>query len=160
VSLAATVILMIYGFISLQCDLLRPQCGQCLRGGFECGGFHRDIVFIQYDPSTSASRSGAKSAQQATTRPRQDGTAVIAMRSRAASSFEPLSQTLGRSAFETKAYELFWNEFLPKAGLPLRGNTIVAADKWAKAVQQISPSSDVLRLAFSSHLMSTLISIS
>lgn len=30
------------------CDLARPACGQCLKGGHVCGGYRRDLTFIHH----------------------------------------------------------------------------------------------------------------
>ncbi|KAF2502567.1 hypothetical protein BU16DRAFT_13443 [Lophium mytilinum] len=127
------------------CDLQRPSCGQCIRSNLICGGYNRDLTIIQHDPSVPVPRSRTDLSRRTTARPKSDQTA---MQLRVASSFEPLPQNLGCSAFEAKTFELFWNEFLPEAHKCSTQNYgIPAVSQWVEAVEKHSSSCDVLRFA-------------
>ncbi|KAF2817594.1 uncharacterized protein BDZ99DRAFT_19666 [Mytilinidion resinicola] len=128
------------------CDLQRPQCGQCIRSKVMCGGYNRDLTIIQHNPSIPVPRSRTDLSRRTAAKPRPDQTALHL---RAVSSFEPLPQNLGCSAFETKTFELFWTDFLPRDHrCSTQHYGIPAVTQWAKAIEKYSPGCEVLRSAF------------
>ncbi|OAG12268.1 uncharacterized protein CC84DRAFT_94965 [Paraphaeosphaeria sporulosa] len=124
------------------CDQLRPICGNCIRGGLECGGYERTIILVHADDSGKGTyKPVVKKAQNRSQQPGpMCGPVFVA----------PQSKGLNRTSFELRFYENFWDLFLPPRSGPVDPCTtsfVSSGTQWADYTLNCVPRSEVTRCA-------------
>jgi hypothetical protein len=102
--------------IPIQCDRRRPGCGQCEKLGRECGGYARELVFV--NTTTQSSRK----------------VPTIA-----------LPDNLARSACEDRYLGLFWSAYLPNGQAQSSDAVHDTLGGWANTIQTLYPTDNILK---------------
>ncbi|KAI0863828.1 hypothetical protein F4860DRAFT_467925 [Xylaria cubensis] len=119
------------------CDGRRPTCTQCSNAGLECGGYQRDVVFLNH---TQVTKAGAvpvvyrKEPQNRNGHP-PDGTTDIA-----------LPNGLAQTAYIEKYIDIFLMKYLPE-GRCLTSNGLGPSRDWIEIAHGLHTSDKAVQLS-------------
>ncbi|CAG9987313.1 unnamed protein product [Clonostachys byssicola] len=126
----------------VKCDLQRPSCGQCLRRQVACGGYERQLIFVNntsQEVPTSTFRLGNKAyssadrgSERTLTRP------------------PPSPQTIHQHAFVSRASEermvgWFWTTYLPSGRSASSESAPFSLYGWSTVIQDLYDRNKMVR---------------
>ncbi|KAF2001727.1 hypothetical protein P154DRAFT_619097 [Amniculicola lignicola CBS 123094] len=119
-----------------KCDLQKPNCANCAKGRFDCEGFGRQMIVVQFGDDGKGQYRPRRLSKAPTPRD------VVP-------DFGIQAQSLNRSALEVAYFSAFWNLYLPQAVLngtivPKRLNPVI---RWVKWIQSMIGKDTTLRCA-------------
>jgi hypothetical protein len=118
------------------------MCGNCIRGGFECGGYERNIILVHAnDAGKGTYRPGITKDRPRLQQPKTTyGLASVARQ----------SESLNRTSFELRCYESFWDVYLPPSSFKVAScatSFVTPGIQWAEYTHDCVPRSEVTRCA-------------